>query len=221
MSSSQSSHRAPASISTCFRGEARATGSSSSAGKSRRASAWGKASLMLAVAFLAACSTAPTVRSERDRGVDFSAYRTFGFFDVTGTDRAGYETLVTRTLKASTRREMEARGYRYAESGGELLVNFNAQLADRVEITPKPMPVPASGYYGYRSYVTWWDYGVIVDQYKEGTLNIDVVDARQQRLVWEGVAIGRVTDKAYRDREQAIDKAVVEIFKAYPVPPRP
>lgn len=170
---------------------------------------------------LAACSSAPTIRSERDAGAEFSRYATFGFFEPVGTDRAGYETLVTQALKAATRRELEARGYRYAESGAELLVNFNAQLADKVDVVPPQPPVPASGYYGYRSYVTWRDYGVIVDQYQEGTLNIDVVDARQQKLIWEGVAIGRVTEKVQRNRAQAIDRAVAEIFRSYPLPVKP
>lgn len=171
------------------------------------------------VLLLAACSTGPTIRSERDAGAVFSGYATFGFLEPVGTDRAGYETLVTQTLKAATRREMEARGYRYAESGADLLVNFNAQLADRTEVQRRPSPMP--DYYGYRSYVTWPDYGVIVDQYREGTLNIDVVDARHKRLIWEGVAIGRVTDKVQRNRSQAIEQAVAEIFRQYPVPPRP
>lgn len=173
------------------------------------------------VLLLAACSTGPTVRSERDASAVFSGYATFGFFEPAGTDKAGYETLVTQALKASTRREMEARGYRYAESGADLLVNFNAQLADRTEVQPRAMPVPHPEYYGYRSYVTWPDYGVVVDQYQEGTLNIDVVDAQHKKLIWEGVAIGRVTEKVQRHRAEAIDKAVAEIFKTYPVPARP
>ena len=175
----------------------------------------------LLVLLLAACSTGPTVRSERDASAVFSRYATFGFFDPLGTDTSGYETLVTQALKASTRREMEARGYRYAESGADLLVNFNAQLADRTEVQPRPMPGPPPEYYGYRSYITWPDYGVVVDQYKEGTLNIDVVDAQHRKLIWEGVAIGRVTEKVQRHRAQAIDKAVAEIFKSYPLPARP
>ena len=170
---------------------------------------------------LAACSTGPTVRSERDAGAVFSAYATFGFFEPVGTDRAGYETLVTQALKAATRREMEARGDRYAEPVADLLVNFNAQLADRTDVQPRAMPVPNAEYYSYRSYITWPDYGVVVDQYQEGTLNIDVVDAQRKRLVWEGVAIGRVTGKVQRNRADAIDRAVAEIFKTYPLPAKP
>ena len=170
---------------------------------------------------LAACSSGPAIRSVRDASAVFSAYATFGFFEPVGTDRAGYETLVTQALKSATRREMEARGYRFAGSGADLLVNFNAQLAERTEVQPRAMPVPHPDYYGYRSYITWPDYGVVVDQYQEGTLNIDVVDAQRKKLIWEGVAIGRVTEKVQRHRTEAIDKAVAEIFKTYPVPAKP
>ena len=170
----------------------------------------------LVVATLAACATGAVVRSERDPGARFDAYRTFGFFAVPGTDRGGYETLVTRTLKASVRREMEARGYRYVAAGSELLVNFNASLADRVAFYQRP--VPTMEYYTYRSYGSWPAYTVDVDQYKEGTLNIDVVDAARNQLVWEGVATGRVTETTYEHREAAIDKAVRDIFARYPLP---
>ena len=109
--------------------------------------------LFVLALLLAACSTGPTVRSERDASAVFSGYATFGFFDPLGTDRAGYESLVTQALKTATRREMEARGYRYAESGADLLVNFNAQLAERTDVQPRAMPVPHPEYYGYRSYI--------------------------------------------------------------------
>ena len=177
------------------------------------------AAVSLLVIGVAGCATGPVVRSERAPGIELSSYRTFGFFDELGTDRAGYETLVTSTLKASVRREMEARGYRYSGTDGELKINFNAKLADRVEFYPKSTPTVE--YYHYRSYAPWSGYQVDVDQYKEGTLNIDVVDAARMRLVWEGVAVGRVTDKTYRNREAAIDKAVVDIFKSFPVPAKP
>jgi uncharacterized protein DUF4136 len=171
------------------------------------------------LASVAACASVPSVRAEYDRQVDFSRYRTFGFFDVVGTDRAGYETLVTQTLKAATRKEMEARGYVYAEDNPELKINFNANLTDRIHVSRTPLP--PSEYYGYRSYATWRAYDVEVDQFKEGTLNIDVVDAARAQLVWEGIATGPVTTRVYRNREAAIEQAVQQIFREYPFSAHP
>lgn len=163
------------------------------------------------------CATGPVATADYDRGVDFSAYRSFGFFEPLGTDVAGYESLVTQTLNAATRREMESRGYQYAEANPDLLINFNAKLAQQTQVTQTPVP-PA--YYGYRRgiYGGWRGYGyeTQVNQYTEGTINIDMVDAQRKQLVWEGVAVGRVTDKQRQDRQAAITAAVAEIFTKYP-----
>jgi hypothetical protein len=181
--------------------------------------AWRTFAASLAMLALVACATVPDVRAEYDREVDFRSYRTFGFAEVLGTDRAGYETLVSQSLKAATRREMEARGYRFEPAQPDLLVNFNAHLRERVDIVR--MPIPPSDYYGYRNYVAWRAYDVEMHQYTEGTLNIDVVDAARAQLVWEGIATGTVTAEVYRDRQAAIDRAVERIFRKYPVPPNP
>ena len=52
---------------------------------------------------LASCSSSPKISSDFDQKTDFSQYRTFAFFDPLGTDAAGYESLVSQTLKEATR----------------------------------------------------------------------------------------------------------------------
>ena len=166
---------------------------------------------------LGSCATGPTIEANYDHSANFAAYRTFGYFSPLGTDKSGYSTLVTQALKDATRREMEARGYTYSESSPDLLLNFNAKLARQVQVSQVPMGAPM-GYYGYRGgfYGGWGGYYTNVDQYTEGTLNIDLVDARRRQLVWEGVAIGRVTEKHRENREAAINTAVAEMFKKFP-----
>ena len=87
--------------------------------------------------------------------------------------------------------------------------------------------MPASGgYYGWRDpfYDPWYGYGGMayethIDQYTEGTLNIDVVDSNTNKLVWEGSIVGRVTDSDIRNLEQTIDEAVAAIMDNFPVVP--
>jgi hypothetical protein len=79
------------------------------------------------------------------------------------------------------------------------------------------------GYYGYRDpfYGGWGGYGMgyetHVDSYTEGTLNVDVVDARTQKLVWEGAIIGRITESVVKNLEKSIDNAVHEVYKNFPI----
>lgn len=172
----------------------------------------------LLAAALVGCATTggPDVRATYDQATDFSQFRTFGFVEPAGTDQAGYESLVTQQLKTSTQRELEARGYTHAATAPDLLVNFNASLAQQVLVTDQP--VAMSQYYDYRTgtYAGWVGYEPDVEEYIQGTLNIDLVDARRQQLVWEGVAVGRITEQVRQNRAAAIDKAVVEIFAKYP-----
>ncbi|OZI76467.1 DUF4136 domain-containing protein [Bordetella genomosp. 2] len=171
----------------------------------------------LAVAgLLSACASGPTVRSDYDHGADFGRYRSFGFMSPLGTDKAGYSTLLTERLKSATRAQMEMRGYTYAEQSPDLLVNFNAKLQQKTEVTPAP-PGP---YYGYRAgfYGGWPGYGWGSDvyQYTEGTLNIDLVDARRKQLVWEGVSVGVIDDPTQASSAQNVDASVAQVFARYP-----
>ena len=75
--------------------------------------------VVLATLAIVACATqGAKIRSNRDAAVDFSQYRSFAFVSPLGTDRANYESLVSRALKAAARQELEARGLvrlRYGE----------------------------------------------------------------------------------------------------------
>ncbi len=172
------------------------------------------------------CAAGPRVRAERDKTVDFSQYRTFAFTDPLGTDRSGYQTMVSQYLKAATQRELEARGLRLVEVDPQLLVNFNCKLSEKFRTTAVPSSSIAfgfghGGYYGYRTgiYTTWPLYApeTRVTSYTEGTLNIDVIDAARKQMIWEGVAVGRATDETMENLQPHIDEAVTAIFVNYPV----
>jgi hypothetical protein len=75
------------------------------------------------------------------------------------------------------------------------------------------------GYYGYRGgfYSPWVGWGNNeVRSYREGTLNVDLVDAARKQLVWEGVAVGRLSRQSNRDPQEAADTAIGEIFARFP-----
>jgi hypothetical protein len=113
---------------------------------------------------------------------------------------------------------MQNRGYRYVDSGGDLLVNFFANSQEKQEVRSYPTGPAYGGYYGYRGgmYGGWGGYEVQTINYREGTLAIDLVDGTRKQLVWTGVAEGRVSKEARKNPGPAIDKVVSEIFAAYP-----
>ena len=172
---------------------------------------------------LGGCATGPDVRVDYDRTANFSAYKTFAFASPLGTDRGGYQSIVSQRLKAATQREMEARGMRLDPAAPQLLVNFSAALSDKLRVARTPTVTMGLGYYGYRGglFSVWPLYAdqTSVSQYREGTLNIDVVDAARKQLVWEGVVTDSVTQQMQDDVPGAVDAAVKAAFARYPVPP--
>jgi hypothetical protein len=183
---------------------------------------------LLPLAFvMSGCASGPNVRSDYDRQVDFAAYRTFGFMNPLGTDKAGYTSLVTERLKVATRLQMEQRGYAYTENQPDLLVNFLVQVKSRTEYVPPP-PMPwGPNYYGYRmggfgpwmgGYGSWPGYGFGPDviQYTQGVLNIDLIDAKRKQLVWEGIATSVIDSLEQASSETYIAPIVADVFKKYP-----
>lgn len=186
--------------------------------------------LASALLILGGCASGPEVRVEYDQTTNFTRYQTFGFANPLGTDRDGYQTLLSQRLVAASRRELEARGLRLASSNPQLLVNFNATLTEKVHTTVMPSPMIGlgvgtgfGGYYDYRlgMYGAWPLYydQTLVTPYKEGTLNIDVVDAARKQLVWEGVVTDIVTEEMLDNLQASIDAAVAAAFAHYPVQP--
>ncbi len=174
---------------------------------------------LLSLIALAGCATGPRISSDTDPQADFGNYRTYGFYSPLAVEPKGYSTPSSNLMKAAVRREMEARGYAYDAASPDLLVNINAYVSERQDVVSVP-EVNYAYYYSYRAnaYVAmpFWGERTSVSRYREGTLNVDLVDAGGKRLVWEGVAVGRVARLKPAEREQRINSTIAEIFAQYP-----
>lgn len=176
--------------------------------------------LLVLVALLAACASSPRISSDTDPSADFSKFRSFAFYSPLAVESKGYTTPSSTLMRAAARREMEARGYVYDETSPDLLININAYLQEKADVHGDYFgPMMYGGYYGYRSGYWagpyWADYPR-VHEYTEGTMNIDLVEAAQKRLVWEGVAVGRMSRMNAAERAQRINGTMAEIFARYP-----
>jgi Domain of unknown function (DUF4136) len=168
---------------------------------------------------LAACATQPTISQDTNPAAKFGTYKTYGFFSPLGTDKSGYETVLTAHLKTAAGRSMEARGYVYSQKNPDLLLNFYANVQDKQEI--QSTPSMNGGYYGYRGgYYGGWNSSTIETvNYKQGTLSIDLIDPKQKALVWTARAEGRVSSEASKNPGPAIDTLVTNMLT--PLPPAP
>jgi hypothetical protein len=178
------------------------------------------ATTLIAIMLITACSSTTNIRSDYDRSVDFSQFSTYGYFNPMGIENPNYSSLLGQMFRDAIDAQMQSRGYVLSDNP-DLLINVSAQMQDKTQVRTYSDPM-YGGYYGYRGgrYGAWGGYGygtsTHVSQYTEGTVNIDMVDIDQKRMVWEGVAIGRVNEKKNDNLRQDIMDGVAEMFQNYP-----
>jgi hypothetical protein len=172
--------------------------------------------LVLAVASL----WAQKVQTGYDKTVDFSRYKTFAW--IPSTVPATNPVLAT-LINADIEHELNQKGLRKVDSNPDLLVKsyggandvaggFAAE--DPNYTASGGAPMPGAGMWGGSLPPT------PVPQVMHGSITVDLIDARQKHLVWRGTAKGKMD---YDKREKLLDqanKAVSELFKKYPPPPK-
>lgn len=179
-------------------------------------------SCLALLAVMSGCSSQVKLRSDYDDSVDFAKYTTYNYYDKSSRNKTDYQDLFTQYMITAVDIEMQARGYTLSDNP-DLLVNFNAQLEGKTKVTTSPsMGMSTGGYYGYRRgyYSPWAGYGygteTTVSQYTEGTFNIDLVDPKLNRLVWEAVGVGRITDEKLENIKSGVKNGVPRFFAQYP-----
>jgi hypothetical protein len=176
--------------------------------------------VLILVAFASGCSSGPDIRSAYDDGSDFSQFKTYNFYSDAGPENTSYQGLFSQAMVTAITLEMETRGY-VKSNNPDLLVNFNAHIQDKTKVT-QTSSMNSGAYYGYRGgrYGAWGGYGYGTDtrvtQYTEGTFNIDLVDAKNKKLVWEAVSVGKLTEEKLENMQEGVRNGVPQFFAFYP-----
>ena len=169
----------------------------------------GRIAALAGIALLAGCASVPATHVVKDPQADLQAYKTFSFYEPAAA-RGTYSTIAGNRLRQATREQMQRLGYTYVDSNADLRVNIMLKVQDRQEIRSTPTAV---GRFAYRG---WVPQAVETVNYREGTLAIDLVDARRNSMVWRGVDGDRITKSDMKNSGEAIDAAVRELFAGFP-----
>ncbi|WP_333609328.1 DUF4136 domain-containing protein [Arsukibacterium sp.] len=183
---------------------------------------------------LTACANPRPAIVDYDKTVDFSRYQTYAFYvpaeavvtaesdkSEASKQAAEYHSLLDQHFKAAIEREMSALGYRLVADNPQLLVNYLSNVEQRTDVRSSPFQVSANyGYVGSRTglFLGIPLFGRAVEQheYKVGTVTIDLIDAAEQRLIWQGLLEGRLSNKALQQPQQAISNTVNQIYQRFP-----
>lgn len=173
---------------------------------------------------LDACAPSVKVRSDTDPGVDMRQYKTYDFFSQLGVEGDGYSNLLGQHFREAISSQMNARGY--AESSTpQLQINVTIGAEEKMRVNTYQDPYLYGGYYGYRGFGPYgnpWGYAggttrTTVSQYTQANVYIDMVDASEHKLVWQGVATFTLTDKMREQMRETVSNTVDKIFTQFPV----
>ena len=181
---------------------------------------------LLGLLSLGGCAS---VNTEVDRSANFNRYKTFAWIpaDIKVGDNPRYNSdLINRNIRYAVETEFAKRGIAKAdqEKPADLLVGYHT-YTEKKEQTAYRNVNPYNPYFGgwgwrgwgFPFYGGWGGWNApYTRQYTEGTLIIDVLDARTNQLVWRGSVEGEVDNVARLQKR--IRKGVEAIMKKYPAP---
>src|ERR1700758_1823931 len=164
------------------------------------------------VIFLAALGTAfaQQVKTDFDHQANFSQYKTYSWQEIKPAN-----SLWDARIKNAVDAQLTAKGWaQVASGGGGAIFDIKNRQTQRSLQT---------FYDGFGGGWGWRRFGgggfgestTTEQDYKEGTLVIDLYDAKTKQLIWRGSAEDMLSSKAEKN-EKNLDKGVEKMFKKFP-----
>jgi len=88
---------------------------------------------------LASCASKPTIETDYDHTIDFSQYKTYGFFNPMGIENPNYSSIYGSIFRDAISKEMESRGYTMSDNP-DLMINVSGRLQDKTKVTTTSDP---------------------------------------------------------------------------------
>lgn len=151
------------------------------------------------------------VASDYDKNVDFTPFKTYAFYK-NGIDKVEISDLDKKRILRSIDEVMAAKGFTKSETP-DLLVNIFTKARQEVNVNQ------FSSGWGYGWGMGWnpyfWGGQTSVSTNTEGTLYIDLIDAKKKEMIWQGEGQGYLTQNADK-KDEVIKNFVAKILEQYP-----
>jgi hypothetical protein len=150
------------------------------------------------------------VKTDYDRSADFSQCKTYSWEKVQTQD-----PLWVGRIKDAVNAALTAKGWTQVESGGQVAIVA-------IEMTKNQQTINTfydgfGGGWGWRRFGGggFGDATTTTENYKVGTLVVDLFDANSKNLIWRGSASDTLSDKSEKNIKN-LDKGVQKMFDHFP-----
>ncbi|MNK75298.1 hypothetical protein D3C87_948350 [compost metagenome] len=165
----------------------------------------------LLLLILTSCSTV-TVYSDYDKTVDFTPYKTYAYFKP-GIDKVEISDLDKRRILRAIDDQMQAKGFTKSDNP-DLLVNIFTKSREQVDVNQFTAGWGYGWGWGWNPYMMYGGQ-TTVSTSTEGTLYIDLIDAKKKEMIWQGEGVGTLTRNIDK-KDEKIAEFVAKILAQYP-----
>lgn len=179
---------------------------------------------LLCLAILACNALQAQVKSDYDKETDFSQYNTYTFIGWQNDSDKILNDFDKKRILDALKTEFTDRGMNLVESGGDAAITLYVVVEGKTSTTAYTNYNAGLGYTGRWGWGMGMDVGATSttsytqNDYKEGTLVIDMYDEESKHLVWQGLLQTEVQEKPEK-RDKSIPKKIGKLMKEYPVKP--
>ncbi|WP_051215914.1 DUF4136 domain-containing protein [Ferrimonas futtsuensis] len=181
-----------------------------------------RAFLWIGILALAGCSSVST-EYDYDEKVAFDGFTKWAWVEATpdsGSAKYQMDGLNDRRIRDALTAQLSNAGLsQVPASDAQVLVNYLTQVEKKIDVDTF---YTSFGYYPYyHSRHGYWGTGVQADtrvrEYKEGTLVVDIIDAKTKQLLWRGSGTDTLKKNLTPEkRTEQVQKVVSAIFEGYP-----
>ncbi len=158
---------------------------------------------------LSSAAFAQKIETDWDRTANFSNYHTYmreksphpakGFWD--------------QRIVDAINQQMQNKGYTLVDSNPDVWVVYSNSIKDQKQVVGTGYgfgPGWGWGYWGGPNNVTYNTYVT-----KQGTLVVEIADAKNKQLLWRGSATDTISDNSNKNINN-LNKAISKLFQKYP-----
>ena len=156
----------------------------------------------------ASAAFAIKVKTDYDHGANFGNYKTYSWTSVKTAN-----SIWDERVKDAVNNALKAKGLTEVPSGGDVAVA--AMSSTRNQQTLQTFYDGMGGGWRWRGFGGFGQSTTTVENYKIGTLVVDLFEGNSKKLVWRGVASDTISDKADKNAKN-LDKGVQKMFQHFP-----
>ncbi len=171
---------------------------------------------LILLILLAATRCIPVrISTDEINGASFLGYDTYNFYEIEYQryDSLPYNKENINFLLDEIRKQMLNKGFAISENP-DIYLNVGVVVKLQQQ-TRETDPRFDMNYIGQRNY-HWEREEIVTGIYDEGAITIDFVDAKTNRLIWQGTAVGILNNDVEKMKKRA-SYAIQKIFEKMPL----